>query len=153
MKTMYNRNGMAVALLCGLAFTSTTASAQQNSADDWQFVPVGPPMSYLDTPRAVQAPFFGPIKKPSTAGHGILRRALEGIDFIGSNCGCLPPDTNAAVGNDFVVETVNVQIRMWNKTLGNILLDEPLATFFGEFSGGDVYVLYDDIADRWYASA
>ena len=154
METMCKRNGMAVALLCGLAVTSTTASAQQRAADDWQFVPVGPPASLQENPqRAVQQPVFGSIKKPSTAGRSILRRSLEGIDFIGSNCGCLPPDTNAAVGNDFVVETVNFQVRMWNKTLGNILLDEPLAQFFGAHSEGDVYALYDDIADRWYVSA
>ena len=147
------RNGLGFALLCGLAFTSTTVSAQQSPIDDWQFVPVGPPVSNLDTPRAVQQPFSNPIKKPSTAGQNILRRSLEGIDFIGSNCGCLPPDTNAAVGNNFVVETVNFQIRIWNKTMGNILLDEQLAQIFGAPTGGDPYVVYDDIADRWYITA
>jgi hypothetical protein len=147
------RNGMAVAFLCGLAFTSTTVSAQQPPDDDWQFVPVGPPVSNLDYPSAVQQPFFGPIKRPSAAGHGILRRSLEGIDFLGSNCGCLPPDTNAAVGNNFVVETVNFQIRIWNKTMGNILFDQLLAQIFGAPTGGDPYVIYDDIANRWYISA
>jgi hypothetical protein len=48
MKTMCKRNGMAVALLCGLAFASTTVSAQQPPTDDWEFVPVGPPVSNLD---------------------------------------------------------------------------------------------------------
>ncbi len=79
--------------------------------------------------------------------------SFEGIDANGSNCGCLPPDTNAAVGNDYVVETVNAQIRVFDKTTGNVLFDEPLASFFGDFSGGDSYVVYDDIADRWYVSA
>ena len=137
MKIMCKRNGMAVALVCGLAFTSTTLSAQQDSGDDWQFVPVGPPDS-------VPQPFFGPIKGPSTAGRNILRPGFEGIDFIGSNCGCLPPDTNAAVGNNFVIETVNFQIRIWNKTERNIPLNEPLQTFFGAHSDGDPYVVYDD---------
>jgi hypothetical protein len=146
-------NGTAVALLCGLTFISTTVSAQQRSTDVWEFVPVGSPVSSLDVPAAIQQPFSGPIKKPSTAGQKILRRSLEGIDYIGSNCGCLPPDTNAAVGNGFVVETVNFQIRIWNKTLGNILLDEPLAQFFGAPTDGDPYVVYDDIADRWYVVA
>lgn len=153
METMCKRNGIAVALLCGLAFTSTTVSAQQSPPDDWQFVPVGPPVSNLDNPNAVQQPFSDPIKRPSTNGQRILRRSLEGIDFIGSNCGCLPPDTNAAVGNNFVVETVNVQIRIWNRTMGNILLDQELAQIFGAPTGGDTYVVYDDIADRWYISA
>jgi len=49
METTRKRNGMAaVALLCGLVLTSTTVSAQQPPADDWQFVPVGPPVSNLD---------------------------------------------------------------------------------------------------------
>jgi len=65
----------------------------------------------------------------------------------------LPPDTNAAVANGFVVETVNVQIRVFDKASGALLLNEPLATFFGASSGGDPYVVYDDTADRWYVSA
>ena len=30
---------------------------------------------------------------------------------------------------------------------------QSLATFFGQGSGGDLYVVYDDIANRWYVSA
>jgi uncharacterized repeat protein (TIGR01451 family) len=76
---------------------------------------------------------------------------FEGIDYNGSNCGCYPPDPNAAVGNNDVVEIVNEQIRMFDKTTGSVLLNESLATFFGASSGGDPYVVYDDIANRWYA--
>jgi methionine-rich copper-binding protein CopC len=75
---------------------------------------------------------------------------IEGIDFNGSNCGCLPPDTNAAVGGNYVVENVNVQFRVYDKTSGAVLLDEPLSQFFGASSGGDPYVVFDDIANRWY---
>ena len=78
---------------------------------------------------------------------------FEGIDFLGSNCGCLPPDTNAAVGHDHVVETVNTQIRVFDKATGSVLLDESLESFFGAFSGGDPYVVYDDVADHWYVTA
>jgi methionine-rich copper-binding protein CopC len=82
-----------------------------------------------------------------------ISTGFDGTDFNGSNCGCLPPDTNADVGNGFVAETVNIQFRVFDKTNGNILLDEPLATLFGAFSGGDPEVIYDDIANRWYVSA
>lgn len=100
-----------------------------------------------------QAPLFAtPAPGPRNGGVGIVQ-SYDGIDFLGSNCGCLPPDTNAAVGNSYVVETVNVQIRVFDKTTGIELLDEPLATFFGAPSGGDVYVVYDDTVDRWYVSA
>ena len=57
------------------------------------------------------------------------------------------------MGNNFVVEIVNIQIRVYDKTTGTILLDEPLQSFFGAFSGGDPYVVYDDTADRWYVSS
>jgi len=148
METTRKQNVTAVVLACGLAFTSTTLFAQQPTPPQ----PTAPE-SAQNHLQAVQQPVFGVIKRPSAAGRQILRQSFEGIDYIGSNCGCLPPDTNAAVGNNFVVETVNIQIRIFNKTMGNLLLDEPLATFFGGFSGGDPYVVYDDIADRWYVSA
>jgi hypothetical protein len=77
---------------------------------------------------------------------------VEGIDYNSSNCGCLPPDTNAAVGNGFLAETVNVQFRVWN-TSGKQLLDEPLSTLFGQSTGGDPYVEYDAAAGHWYATA
>ena len=83
----------------------------------------------------------------------VVGTSFEGVDFIRlNNCGCLPPDTNAAVGPNYVVETVNLEIRIFDKTTGSILLDEPLATFFGASTGGDPYVVYDDIANRWYVS-
>ena len=78
---------------------------------------------------------------------------FDGTDFFGSNCGCLPPDTNAAVGPAYVVETVNVQIRTLDKTTGSIVADQSLASFIGASSGGDPYVVYDDIANRWYVTA
>ncbi|MEO8269764.1 MAG: hypothetical protein ABI557_08590, partial [Aureliella sp.] len=81
-----------------------------------------------------------------------LGPSYEGLSGSGSGF-YRPPDTNAAVGNNYIVETVNVQIRIFDKTTGDILLDEPLEAFFGSFSGGDPYVVYDDIADRWYVSA
>jgi hypothetical protein len=64
-----------------------------------------------------------------------------------------PPDGGFAVGDGYVVEAVNLNIRI-SDMHGNQLLQEPLATFFagtGQTSaGGDPYVVYDDIANRWY---
>ena len=91
---------------------------------------------------------LGYIQNPSGA---VLGTTIEGIDFNGSNCGCLPPDTNAAVGNGFVAETVNVQFRVWD-TSGNVLLDEPLSTLFAGNTAGDPYVEYDSVANHWYVT-
>jgi hypothetical protein len=120
-----------------------------------QYVPVGPPApanvgNLLNAAPSAILP-LPPDPAQDPAVH--LGQGYDGIDFLDSHCGCLPPDTNAAVGNNFIVETVNLQIRVIDKTTGARLLDETLDNFFGAFSGGDVYVLYDDLADRWYVSA
>jgi hypothetical protein len=102
---------------------------------------------------AVQRPAFGPFGGAKAYDGGLrIGQSYDGIDFLSTPI-FIPPDTNAAAGNNFVVETVNGQIRVFDKTTGKILLDEPLETLFGAFSGGDVYVVYDDTADRWYISA
>jgi hypothetical protein len=143
-------NVLSVAAIFGLAGEVSVANAQQ-VAPRTPTVPV-PFHSYQ---RSVQRPLAGPVARAKHAFAALAQigQSYDGIHFLGSNCGCLPPDTNAAVGNNFVVETVNIQIRIFDKTTGSVLLDEPLATFFGAFSGGDPYVVYDDIADRWYVSA
>jgi hypothetical protein len=137
---------MAVALACGLTFTSPALFAQQ-------VAPTTPVPFQNDSPR-IQKRFAAPLGGVDTGHPGGLQigQSYDGIDLLGSNCDCLPPDTNAAVGNHFVVETVNFQIRMFDKTTGGILLDEPLTTVFGAV-GVDPYVVYDDTADRWYMSA
>lgn len=140
--------GALTVLACGLALTSTTVFAQQAAGPQ---PTVHEPIP--NRPPAMQRPVFGAIQQSFTARSKILRQSYEGIDSTGSSCFCLPPDTNAAVGKDFVVETANTQIRIFNKSSGNVLLDEPLSTFFGAYSGGDPYVIYDDISERWYVSA
>src|SRR5215471_18741073 len=120
-----------------------------------QYVPVGPPVPAnvgnlsSPAPSAILPLLPAPAQDPGVQ----LGRGYEGVSFLASNCGCLPPDTNAAVGNNFVVETVNLELRVFDKTTGVHLLDEPLATFLGAPTGGDPYVLYDDLADRWCVSA
>ena len=143
MKTTGKRYVIAAALACGLAFTSTTLFAQETPT-----APVQADSSQFADPT----PDFELATPPSGDGTQI-HQSFDGISFLGSNCSCLPPDSNAAVGNDFVVETTNLQIRVFDKASGALLLDEPLTTLFGAPSRSDPYVLYDDIADRWYVSA
>ena len=149
MKMIRVQKLMAVALACGLTLTSTNLFAQ--SPD---FVPVGPPVPV--GPQQYSLPYAAvPLVSPQGPKNGgvQLGQSYDGIDFLDSNCFCLPPDTSAAVGNNFVVETVNVQIRIFDKTTGAQLLNEPLSIFFGATSRGDPNVVYDDNADRWYVSA
>ena len=110
------------------------------------------PNNTIDRPRTWTGTngVLGAVKPGGTITVG---QNFDGIDFNGSNCGCLPPDTNAAVGPAYVMETVNVQIRMFDKATGAIVDDQPLASFFGASSGGDPYVVYDDTSGHWFVSA
>jgi hypothetical protein len=147
MKTKRLQTLMAVVLACGLIFTSTSLFAQAR-------VPVGSPVSASShAPSVPTGPLPEALTQPPRLGGAGVTHSYDGIDFLGSNCGCLPPDTNAAVGNNYVVETVNFQIRIFDKTTDAVLLDEPLQTFFGAPSGGDPYVVYDELANRWYVNA
>jgi hypothetical protein len=149
-KIMRIRGLMVAALACGLIFTCTNLFAQAPVRR-----PVSPPDNASHRPSfpTGAAPLFNRAAGKGNGGGLLVGQSYDGIDFIGSNCFCLPPDTNAAVGNNYVVETVNFQIRVFNKTTGAVLLDEPLVTFFGPFGfGSDPYVLYDDNADRWYVT-
>jgi hypothetical protein len=149
-KRLRIQNLIVIALVCGLTFTSTSLFAQSR-------VPVGRPESaWSHSPSVARGPLpqvLPQVPQVPQGGGVQIGQSYDGFDFLGSNCNCLPPDTNAAVGNDYVVETVNLQIRIFDKTTGAVLLDEPLSTFFGAPSGGDVYVVFDDTADRWYVSA
>ena len=151
MKKTLMHNFMAFAVACGLIFASEVALMATEPARP--FVRVGPPApahNKMTLAKSHLPP--GSLKHPT---HGGVRfgQSYDGINFFDSGCGCIPPDTNAAVGNNFVVETANLQIRVFDKTTGSILLHEPLAQFFGASSGGDPYVVYDDNADRWYVVA
>jgi len=81
----------------------------------------------------------------------------------GDTVGCAPPDTNAATGQNYVVEIVNLcytgagEFEVYDKTGTSVLGPIPLAAlwsggncFFGQ--AGDNVVLYDQLAQRWVLS-
>ena len=77
------------------------------------------------------------------------------MNFLDSVNGYVPPDTDIAVGPQFVVETVNAQIQFYDKATGSALLpNTPLNVFFGQpgESPFDPVVTYDDIAGRFIVS-
>jgi fibronectin type 3 domain-containing protein len=85
----------------------------------------------------------------------------SGFNFDGiASDGYIPPDTNLAVGATQVVETVNVEYAVYDKTTG-AQIQAPIAihNVFGALGapcgtsdGGDPVVLYDQIAGRWLIS-
>ena len=158
MRTISAKQVVSATVTCGLAFASVTLFSQQVAplAPAVPVQAVAPPAVPVQTVAPTGEGLSGPFDlntASATPGGLIIGQSYDGIDFLHSDCFCLPPDTNVAVGNDFVVETVNYHIRVFDKATGSILLDQSLASFFGAFSGGDPYVVYDDTVDRWYVSA
>src|SRR2546421_1534195 len=100
------------------------------------------------TDAAVQAPY--------TCGFGAaLRNRVEGIGANGS----LPPDANIAVGDTQIVEVVNTQFAVYDKTGALQIGPFPLHQLFAGLGGmcatsdgGDPIVLFDQIAHRWFIS-
>jgi methionine-rich copper-binding protein CopC len=85
-----------------------------------------------------------------------LISGFDGMNFLDSVNGYVPPDTDIAVGPQFVVETVNAQIQFYDKASGAAQMgNTPLNQFFGypNESPFDPVVTYDDIAGRFIVAA
>jgi sugar lactone lactonase YvrE len=74
---------------------------------------------------------------------------FEGLSFADTNCGCIPPDTNGAVGPTQVIETTNTALRIYDKATGHVLLTGEIGQLFGINAFSDPYIVYDDIANRF----
>ena len=79
----------------------------------------------------------------------------NGLSFDDSPCDCLPPNDIIAAGPTQVMEAVNTVFRGHDKA-GNILLQEDFSQFWAPLGItsssfiSDPYVVYDDIANRFY---
>ena len=95
---------------------------------------------------------------PTTAGLNLLG---QGVGFSGPQGGFTilgaPPDTNGATGSFQYVQLVNIDLAVFNKTTGAVMLGPvPINTLFSGFGGacestndGDPIVLYDKQVNRW----
>jgi hypothetical protein len=93
-----------------------------------------------------------------TAGMPPVGVSFEGMNISQGCGGCLPPDTDGAVGPNHYVQMVNTQLAVFNKTTG-AMISGPTAIkqlwSSGECSvrdDGDPIVVYDQLADRWLIS-
>jgi hypothetical protein len=68
-----------------------------------------------------------------------------------------PPDPSAAVGPDFIVETVNASLEFFEKHTGAPLFSQQLEDFFAPVEPGyfvfDPVVTYDEMAGRFFVGA
>src|SRR5438874_265881 len=77
---------------------------------------------------------------------------------ITQRCGCMPPDTQGAVGPNHYMQWVNLHYAIWTKTGTQVVPPTTGNTLFtglthcGATNSGDIVMLYDQAADRWLAS-
>jgi hypothetical protein len=83
---------------------------------------------------------------------------LDNVDTVGEEV--IPPDPNGDIGPNHYVQTVNLSLRVFNKStgapLGAAVALQSLFTGFGGLCedglNSDPIVLYDPLADRWLIS-
>ncbi len=125
------------------------------------------PNKFVKTPLPprTSAP-VGPItRSPSinTPAPAIIA-SFDGINQTNSGCGCLPPDTEGDVSQNYYFQWVNSAWALYDKTSGVVIPNgassyTPGNSFFAGFGGlcettndGDPVVVFDQFAHRWVAS-
>jgi hypothetical protein len=95
---------------------------------------------------------FGPLQTTAT---------IVNFDGLSNACSCYPPDPNGDVGLNHIIQSVNSQFQIWNKTGTSMYGPANLSTLWtgtggvGKWEGrndGDPVVMYDQFADRWLIS-
>lgn len=116
---------------------------------------LGPPP---EATRSQQGPAVTDPVLQSSAPASRMPAPTTSFDGIGAT-GYVPPDPNADVGLNHIVETVNAQFQIFNKSGTSLYGPANINTLFTGFGGacetsndGDPIVLYDAAADRWMVS-
>jgi hypothetical protein len=106
-------------------------------------VPLGKPATAGPNAGAGGAPSVRPLVAPGVVNN------FEGIGNAVA-CGCQPPDVNAAVGINQIVETVNLRLQVFTKTGLAACAGVSLNTFLGTADSlSDPRVQYDNVNGRY----
>ena len=82
----------------------------------------------------------------------------QNFEGMSNACGCYPPDTNGAVGQNHYIQVVNAQFAAWTKTGTQVVPPTTINTLFpgtphcGSLNRGDPVVVYDQFAQRFVIS-
>jgi len=166
-------------ILCGLAL-STLAFAKTKNKTSVTYpsgfavsqrvadLPIDEP---LEIGEEIHEPGPGPLRTKAGSGpwqqeEPVVQKdaqpmvqAIQGVSFSGiPSPGYVPSDSNLAVGPNDIVEVVNIQFAVYNKSGAILAGPTNILTLFGALGGvcgntvGDPVVLYDRPADRWVIS-
>jgi hypothetical protein len=103
-------------------------------------LPVRPSSGSKPAPAAAPDAVIGPK---------IIDTNFNGIQLSTSDCGCQPPDSNATIGPNDILETVNLEFAVYNKS-GTLLYRTSLNNFLGTTESlSDPRAVYDPTWNRW----
>lgn len=85
----------------------------------------------------------------SIVGPKSVVSGFDGVSLGTSDCGCQPPDSNATVGPNNILETVNLEFAVYSKT-GTLQYRTSLNSFLGTSDAlSDPRAVYDATWNRW----
>ena len=111
----------------------------------------------VNSPMLPRSPSIG-VPAPS------IITSFDGINKTNSGCGCLPPDTEGDVSEDYYFQWVNTSWALYDKGTGAVIPNGASnytagKSFWSGFGGlceshndGDPVVLWDQFAHRWVAT-
>ena len=118
------------------------------------FAPSGPsrPAMIRGGVQLPSAPSTGSKIAGSTAGPRPFvqtTNSFTGIDLGTADCGCQPPDVNATIGPNNILEIVNLEFAVYDKS-GNLQFRTSLNNFLGTGDAlSDPRAVYDPTWNRW----
>jgi hypothetical protein len=166
-------------VLCGLALTAMASAKTKDKtivrlpagfavSQPISELPIDMPLAgSLMTPEPRPVPLASravpgrPGQQDALVQHQVLPQvsATQGIRFDGiTSPGYAPSDANMAIGPNHIVETVNVQFAVYNKSGALLAGPTNIQSIFAPLGGvctntfGDPVMLYDRKADRWFLS-
>lgn len=118
---------------------------------------LNPKLRYRDYPYAATALPKGP--DPVWQREQVSRQAASEptVNFNAQSSPYNPPDCNGAAGPNHYMQTVNITYAIYDKTGVKLAGPTNMNQLFGNVPGascndGDPIVLYDEMADRWFAA-
>lgn len=118
---------------------------------------LNPKLRYRDYPYAATALPKGP--DPVWQREQVSRQAASEptVNFNAQSSPYFPPDCNGTAGPNHYMQTVNTTYAIYDKTGVKLAGPTNMNQLFGSVPGascndGDPIVLYDEMADRWFAA-
>lgn len=102
--------------------------------------------------RTQPAPLASATERPSTLITPSPTGGFIGLRMSESG-GYIPPDTQVGVGSNYIVQAVNLEMKIWTKG-GAFVSSTNLNTFFGTSANlSDPKIRFDPLSNRWFIAA